>query len=680
MSNIHLNLGCSDQLLKGYIGVDSFTPSWATEENFVKADLRHSWPFADGSVTHIRAWDILEHLPDKIHTMNEIHRVLEPEGTIEIVVPTTDGPGAWQDPTHVSYWNRNSFLYHTQGDPHYNRFHEAYGVKGAFRVQSENVERFADGVVKLHITLEAVKPCCPWVGSDDCICESKQPPTVGELDTFPRDQRKRPAFSILHTSARPEEWKKVYYDWLNAAVNPDEVEYILCVDRRWGFPTEKDYGDDINAYYGVRPQDKVIWNTGRRCYVDGVNLAAEHSTGEILIVNADDQYPCERWDAEILLSMRDEEYHGGRNKDFVMEVTTNTPKEHERGILVMPILSRERYERFGWVFFPGYESMYADNDFAAMAKRDNCIIDARHLVFPHKHWLNEQRERDAADDAQNRPEAYAQGEALFRARAAINFSGIPPTIETTQPQRKVVAVCTPGDIFSMGWMHSWTQLALHISGHYNLWHLAAFTSDAGITRTELMNELLSSPHPIDYVLWIDDDNTLSSTQFEMLRGDLDAHPELDAVVGWCWTGPNEQPANGVEAIMSCGALSNIERTEDGDLKYCCGAPMHPQRMIDADSDLIEIGYSGFPVVLMRLELLKKAGKFPFTPIMDDRCRYGKSGEDIAFFAKAAVRSGARFAVDRRVEVPHYKRRATVPTINPFEVKAGTGSQKETVSA
>ena len=28
-------------------------------------------------------------------------------------IPSTDGRGAFQDPTHVSYWNENSFLYYT---------------------------------------------------------------------------------------------------------------------------------------------------------------------------------------------------------------------------------------------------------------------------------------------------------------------------------------------------------------------------------------------------------------------------------------------------------------------------------------------------------------------------------------------------------------------------------------
>jgi hypothetical protein len=48
--------------------------------------------------------------------MSEIYRVLADGGWAFIEVPSTDGRGAFQDPTHVSYWNENSFWYYTRKD------------------------------------------------------------------------------------------------------------------------------------------------------------------------------------------------------------------------------------------------------------------------------------------------------------------------------------------------------------------------------------------------------------------------------------------------------------------------------------------------------------------------------------------------------------------------------------
>lgn len=80
----------------------------------IVADLNEPWPFADGSVGVIVANDILEHLKDPLHVMKQAHRVLCHGGLFLTSTPSTDGRGAFQDPTHVSFWNQNSFWYYTQ--------------------------------------------------------------------------------------------------------------------------------------------------------------------------------------------------------------------------------------------------------------------------------------------------------------------------------------------------------------------------------------------------------------------------------------------------------------------------------------------------------------------------------------------------------------------------------------
>lgn len=79
----------------------------------IQFDLNDGIPLPDNSVGVLNASHILEHLDDKTKIMAEIHRVLAPGGWTFIEVPSTDGRGAFQDPTHVSYWNENSFLYYT---------------------------------------------------------------------------------------------------------------------------------------------------------------------------------------------------------------------------------------------------------------------------------------------------------------------------------------------------------------------------------------------------------------------------------------------------------------------------------------------------------------------------------------------------------------------------------------
>ena len=76
-------------------------------------DLNNGIPLKDNSVGVINASHVIEHLKDPIKTMREIHRVLAHGGWAFIEVPSTEGNGAWCDPTHVSFWNEDSFPYYT---------------------------------------------------------------------------------------------------------------------------------------------------------------------------------------------------------------------------------------------------------------------------------------------------------------------------------------------------------------------------------------------------------------------------------------------------------------------------------------------------------------------------------------------------------------------------------------
>ncbi len=80
----------------------------------ITADLNDDFPIADNSAGVIRAHDILEHLKNPIHAMNECYRSLVHGGLLLIQVPATDGRGAFCDPTHVSFWNERSFRYYTE--------------------------------------------------------------------------------------------------------------------------------------------------------------------------------------------------------------------------------------------------------------------------------------------------------------------------------------------------------------------------------------------------------------------------------------------------------------------------------------------------------------------------------------------------------------------------------------
>jgi O-antigen biosynthesis protein len=113
---IALDLGSYQARRPGYLGVDKRRGEGVD----VVCELPDRLPFGDSSVGVVRAMDFLEHVEDKVTLMNELYRVLAPNGLLLSMTPSTDGRGAYQDPTHISYWNENSYWYYT--DANYQRY------------------------------------------------------------------------------------------------------------------------------------------------------------------------------------------------------------------------------------------------------------------------------------------------------------------------------------------------------------------------------------------------------------------------------------------------------------------------------------------------------------------------------------------------------------------------------
>lgn len=150
-----LNLGCANRSLEGFVGVDIAPPAE------IIADLRERWPWNDSSVEEVAAFDLIEHLPDRVHTMNELHRVLKPGGIARLETPNAArGAGYFQDPTHCAPWTLNSFQYFRAGAFAHKRLARAYGITAAFRVRELRESEYRDDVdivYKIHAVLEAVK-------------------------------------------------------------------------------------------------------------------------------------------------------------------------------------------------------------------------------------------------------------------------------------------------------------------------------------------------------------------------------------------------------------------------------------------------------------------------------------------------------------------------------------------
>lgn len=105
-----IDMGAAHRKQPGFLGLDQYAQPGVD----IVADVTEGIPLADSSVGVIRAVDFLEHIPEKIAVFNELYRVLAHGGMLLSMTPSTDGRGAFQDPTHLAFYNQNSFWYFTE--------------------------------------------------------------------------------------------------------------------------------------------------------------------------------------------------------------------------------------------------------------------------------------------------------------------------------------------------------------------------------------------------------------------------------------------------------------------------------------------------------------------------------------------------------------------------------------
>ena len=478
---------------------------------------------------------------------------------------------------------------------------------------------------------------------------------------------KKPLISLLHPTARvkpseafPRGWKDAHDAWLSRADHPERIEYIVAVhESRW-----QEYTDEIAVAWqgnmGGWFRFIGVQNRKRDCVVDQLNAAAEASEGLLLMGVMDDFYPPRHWDTLIIEALP-KSLHVGRDEgpdfegEYVIVCSSGASAERDRELMIAGADSRKRFKRYGYILDPAFESMYSDNWRALQTRRDAemgiCqVIERLDIQFEHRHPTLTNTPLDEVYALQNRPAAYFNGYNTFAEKAGLK-------------RQRSLAVCLPGEEFRSEWVSRWTMLFGHLTQVHQLMTLPFFAHSSNVycTRIELAQGVLDSPIPCDFSLWIDDDNTLTPAHFDMLLRDLDEHPELDGVVGWCWC--DNHQAEAIEAqkwTMSVGRQGpNMEcyRFTLEDFKKSDGPLLGTDQIEYPDGF-----WSGFPCVLLRRRVLEMLGSGVFAPVFREDVKYKFTGEDTAFFWRARE-AGLKFAVDVRVQVPHVKWRVIEPIFN-----------------
>jgi len=116
---IRLDIGCGERKQANWVGMDIRRVKGV---DIVHDVQKFPYPIKDNACFQILLSHLWEHIEPKhrVSMMNELWRIMKPEGQLLIAVPYFLSFGATQDPTHYTCPNEATFTYFDPGYPLWN--------------------------------------------------------------------------------------------------------------------------------------------------------------------------------------------------------------------------------------------------------------------------------------------------------------------------------------------------------------------------------------------------------------------------------------------------------------------------------------------------------------------------------------------------------------------------------
>lgn len=226
-------------------------------------------------------------------------------------------------------------------------------------------------------------------------------------------------FSLVHPSrSRLARAEAAVTEWRSQASGRHELEHILSVDADDpDLPGYRELATRCGSRLEVHPN---------RSMVEALNRGAKAAAGEVMVAMSDDFGCPPAWDRAIVDAI------GGRELAAVLVDDGVNAR-----ILTIPIMTAALYRRLGYIYHPDYISMWADDDLTEVAKREGALVDARHLVFPHRHMFLALADADDTYARQNSNRSWWHGWRTYEKRKLEDFGRRPRSLDVRLKQLRV---------------------------------------------------------------------------------------------------------------------------------------------------------------------------------------------------------------------------------------------------
>lgn len=199
-------------------------------------------------------------------------------------------------------------------------------------------------------------------------------------------------------------------DNIRSLAKHDDYEILCSFDLDDKSMNNQEVRDRLDSYPMVRPYWGISENK-----VHAINRDMEFSGDwDVLIVTADDfWFEIDGFDLEVLKAAHD-------HPDCLLHFPDGHANER---LITMPIMDRAYFNRTGHIYYPGYRSVYPDNEQMAVSKILGRYRFIKTRICTHRHPANG-AQYGPADELLKKtedPVNYKIDGALFKERQKVNF-------------------------------------------------------------------------------------------------------------------------------------------------------------------------------------------------------------------------------------------------------------------
>lgn len=216
------------------------------------------------------------------------------------------------------------------------------------------------------------------------------------------------SISIVHpTRGRPEQAARVRKQWLDAAADPERIEYIFAFSE----DDEETRGLLSRFRHTLSPAGKLDQIGGT--LVENYNAGTRASSGQIILTIQDDLHCPLHWDKQIEAALAP---YVDKKKPAALQIRDGYRTDD---LLITFCVTRPTLKLFGFnggIVCPEYRGVFVDNDYTRLVHKRGILVPSD-ITLRHEHpaW-NPAVPMDPTYAIENSDEGYRYGNEVFSRR------------------------------------------------------------------------------------------------------------------------------------------------------------------------------------------------------------------------------------------------------------------------